>query len=160
MEITLDKASKLNNILLRMRKEFSIPEGFYITIRLYLTNNIYFYALCIILRFIPIIIISGDYITKSLIIENPYSLQESLKILTLHNLLKQIDFSFKTYIIICLVLFLIFIIRLIIYFLITSRIKNKKIIKKWSLLVKYQIIIDHISFLFFPYILEFLSFYY
>ena len=60
MEITLDKASKLNNILLRMRKEFSIPEGFYITIRLYLTNNIYFYALCIILRFIPIIIISGD----------------------------------------------------------------------------------------------------
>ena len=62
MEIKSDKSSKYNKILSRMQDEFSKEESFYVLIRLYLTNNICFYSLCIIFRFIPILIISGDYI--------------------------------------------------------------------------------------------------
>ena len=160
MEIKSDKSSKYNKVLSRMQDEFSKEESFYILIRLYLTNNIYFYSLCIIFRFIPILIISGDYITKPLIMETTQSFQVFLKAFTFHNLSKQFNFSYKTYIIICLIFYVLIIIRLINYFIIIRRIKKKQFINKLSLLIKYQIIMDHLSFLFLPYILEFLSFSY
>ena len=152
---------KYNNILSRIKKNFSIAEGFFIIIRLYLTNNIFYYILCIIFRFISLIITSGDYLIEdNELSDNSYSIQKLLKKMTLHYILKKFSFSYRIYKIICTLIYILFIIRIFNYFYIIKKIKNKKFTTKWPSPTKYQIIIDHILFLIFPYILEFLSFVY
>ena len=51
MEIKIGKQTKYNNILNRMQNQFSFREGLYLIIRLYLTNNVFFYIIAILLRF-------------------------------------------------------------------------------------------------------------
>ena len=155
---------KYKNILSRINKKFSIEEGFYIIIKLYLTNNVFYYILCILFRFVSLIIISGDYLNtikdNNILSNNSISIQQFLKKVTLHYLLTKFSFSFRIYMIICLFIYILFIIRLINYYYIIKKIKCKKLTTKWPSPTKFQIINDHILFLLFPYILEFLSFSY
>ena len=155
---------KYKKILSRINKKFSIEEGFYIIIKLYLTNNVFYYILCILFRFVSLIIISGDYLNtikdNNILSNNSISIQQFLKKVTLHYLLTKFSFSFRIYMIICLFIYILFIIRLINYYYIIKKIKCKKLTTKWPSPTKFQIINDHILFLLFPYILEFLSFSY
>ena len=97
---------KYNNILSRIKKNFSIAEGFFIIIRLYLTNNIFYYILCIIFRFISLIITSGDYLIEdNELSDNSYSIQKLLKKMTLHYILKKFSFSYRIYKIICTLIY-------------------------------------------------------
>lgn len=43
MEIKIGKQTKYTNILNRIQNQFSIREGLYLIIRLYLTNNVFLY---------------------------------------------------------------------------------------------------------------------
>ena len=61
MELLYDKTLKYSNILSRIQKRISIEEGYFIIIRLYLTNNTFYYFLCILFRFVSLLIISGDF---------------------------------------------------------------------------------------------------
>ena len=164
MENTFDN-SKYNNYIIKIKKKLSKLECLFIIIRLYLTKNLYYYILCIIIRFIPLISISGDYISlnrKLFLVpkNNKYqSLQQFLKNFTCYNLIKQLNLSNKSYFKICIFIYILFIIRLINYFNIIKGIKDPKNIKCPSP-NKYQVLMDHFLFLTFPYILEFLSFSY
>ena len=55
-----NKDLKYNDILNRIKKNFSFIEAFLLTIKENFTNNIFFF-LCVFFRFIPILSFSCDY---------------------------------------------------------------------------------------------------
>ena len=162
MEIKIGKQTKYNNILNRMQNQFSFREGLYLIIRLYLTNNVFFYILAILLRFIPILLISGNnvnvYRKKS--INQNMSFHLFLKTLTCLNITNHFNFSVRTYILFCFIIYILFIVRVINYLFVIKRFRNKSVENENPAPHKFQIILDHIVFLFFPYIIEYLSFSY
>ena len=159
-----DKKAKYVNILNRIQKKISIKECIFIIIRLYLTNNICYYFLCILFRLITLFIISGDYYTSINQISSSNNRKKTfgqyIRLFTIHNLIIKLQISDIIYICISLLIFILFLIRIIIYYSIIKNLDNYNYINKWPLPGKYFIIIDHIIFLFFPYIIEFLSFSY
>ena len=161
MSDVYNKNSKYYNILSRIQKKYSIYEGLFIIKKQYLTNNSFYYFLCIFFRFIYIISISGYYesIFKAGISEIN-SIQNYLRKLTCFNLFQQFNLSYKTYFIIILIILLFFLTNLILKINIIINLRKYKYTYKWPLPKKYQIIIDHANFLLFPFIIEFLSFSY
>ena len=155
-----NKYLKYNDILNRIKNNFSFIEAFILTIKENFTNNIFFYFLCVFFRFIPIISFSCDYSSIFGQSFNSKIVLKSLRVFTLHNLFEYFHFSYKIYIIITLIIYCSFVIRLIIYGNVIIKIYNHKLTNKWPLPSKYRIISDHVLFLLFPYILEYISFSY
>ena len=160
MSDKLDNNSRYIDILNRIQKKFSTYEGLLIMKRQYFTNNIFYYFLCLIVRFIHILSFCGDYYSINYIIRKITSFKQFLKRLTLFNFVKNINISYKIYFISILVILVLFLIRLFFLFKIVKTLNNSKHADTWILPNTYQIIIDHIIFLFFPYIIEYLSFIY
>ena len=143
-----------------MQNNFSLEEGIFLIIKQYFTNNIFYYFLCVIFRFIPMILI---YCNNSSIFEkynNSKFILKILKALTLYNIINYLNFSYKMFCAINILLYFIYIIKFILFMKIKKKMKNYKFTHKWPLPNKYEIIINHIRFLFFPYLLEFFSFSY
>ena len=165
MENFYNSKLKYDNLLNRIQKSVSVNEGFFLIIKLYLTNNICYYFLCVFFRFIPLMILIGNYQDTFLSINDEnynksVSASKWLRKITLYQLIEIIGMSEKFYINLCLVFFVLFIIRLVLYLIIFNGLRNKEINYKWPMPSNYQILMDHIAFLFYPYILEFLSFIY
>jgi len=161
MSDVYNEKSKYYNILSRIQKKYSIYEGLFIIKKQYLTNNSFYYFLCLFFRFIYIISISGDYeyiFRKRKLRIN--SIQKYLRKLTCFNLIQQFNISFKMYFIIVLIILVFFLINLKLTSNIIQNLHKYKSTYKWPLPKKYQIIIEHVNFLLFPFIIEFLSFSY
>ena len=153
----IDKNSKYVNVLKRIRKKNSNYEGFLLIKKYYLTNNLFYYVLCILFHFIHLISISGNFSNIFIKKNKSNSFQEFFKILTIYKLLQNFQISFLVYGLINSIFIIIFIYR------ITENAYKYKIYKntqKWTLPNKFEIIITHILFLLFPYIIEYLSFSY
>ena len=150
-----------NDILNRLQKRFNYSDGFYITIKQYFTNNTFYYFICIIIRFIPLILLSGHY---SNIFNgnnnNISSFQNYAKLLTCYNLTKYLQISYKFYIATNILIYLSHFIREIAYILEIKEFVNHKYLNKWPLPNIYRIISDHFIFLLCQYIIEYLSFSY
>ena len=132
------------NILNRIPKKFSTSEFFLNMKKQYFTNNIFYYFLCVLFRFIHLILFCGDYyyfFNK----DNAY-FKKYLKVLTCFNIIQRFHISFTTYIIIILIISILIIIRiLLIAFIIKLNIsKNGNI---WPMPNTFHIIIEHIVFL-------------
>jgi hypothetical protein len=159
MNISLDKNSEYNNILNRIQKKNITFEGIFILKKMYLTNNIIYYFLCVLFRFVHLTSFSGNYIEQLSERENEIkSFQEYLKLLTCSNIVQQFHFSFEMYRMIVFLILILFFLRLIIILYKIKQFKSYNNVHKWPLPNNYQIIIEHIVFLLFPYIIEFLSF--
>ena len=159
MEDVNNKNSKYYNILNRIQKKYSIYEGLFIIKKQYLTNNRFYYFLCIFFRFIYITSLCGDYestLGKSRI----NSIQYYLRKLTCFNLVQQFNLSYKMYFIIVSIILIFFLINLRLTINIIISLRKYKTSYKWPLPKKYQILIDHANLLFFPFIIEYLSFSY
>ena len=153
--------SRYVDILNRLHKHSSQKNIFFFIIRQNVTTNIAFYFLCVIFRFIHLIIISGDYINAFSDHINYYSFQNQLKVFTCHNILKYLNVSYNIYILICIILFILLCVRIFIYIYSITLIRNyNKYSNKAPLKSKYLIISEHAFFLFFPFIIEYLSFAY
>ena len=156
-----NKNTKYIDILNRLQKHSSQKHIYFFIIKQNVTNNIVYYFLCIIFRCIHLIIISGDYGNAFNDSINYYSFQNQLKTFTCHNILKSLDLPYYIYIIICIIFFILFCIRIIIYIYSMRTIKNyNKYTNKPPLKNNYLIIFEHVLFLFFPFIIEYLSFAY
>ena len=153
-----DKNSKYNNILKRIDKKFSLSEGILITTKLYLTNNAFYYYLCILFRFIHILLLCGNYSNFINSKSKSQSFHKYLKLMTMYNLFKQSNFSFIFYCLIILILFILIIIKITAILCTFRKIRNYDYNNKWIIPSKFQIILDHIIFLFYPYIIELFSF--
>ena len=161
MSDVYDKKSKYYNILSRIQKKYSIYEGLFIIKKQYLTNNSFYYFLCLFFRFIYIILMSGDYeytFRKGKSRINTF--QNYLRKLTCLNLVQQFNLSYKMYLIIILIIMAFSLINIILTTSIVINLHKYKSTYKWPIPSKYQIINDHINFLLFPFIIEYLSFSY
>ena len=151
--------SKYYNVLNRLTKKTATYEGLIIIKKQYFTDNFYYYLLCLLTRFVPLIALSGDYSdiyrNKN---NNVKSFQSYLKSFSCHNIIKDFNLSQETYNTLTIILAILFIIRSVMNYNIIKQIKNARETEKWPLPNKYLIIMDHVLFLFFPYIIEFLSF--
>ena len=150
--------SRYTNVLNRIKKKFSTYEGILIMKKQYFTENMFYYFLCILFRFIHLISFSGDYSAFFDIPKHVKTFQKFSKNFTIYSIISQMSISFKIYSYLVFIIFILVLIRLLIYYFIISGIHNYDLTNKWVLPNKYLIIIEHISFLFFPYIIEFLSF--
>ena len=109
-----DKKSKYTNIFNRIQKKFATYETIFLIKKLYFTNNIVYYFLCILTRFIDSIIFLGDF-SFSNIDNDSNSIRKYLKGLTCYSLVQKLNFSFAKYCIINIIIFIFFIIRVINY---------------------------------------------
>ena len=160
MNDKFDRKSNYNDILNRIQKKFSTYEGLLILKKQYLTNNVFYYFLTLIIRFIHILLFCGDYYSINKTIRKYTSFKQYLKYLTIYNFVKQFDMSYKIYFIIVLIILVLLLIRLFLLYQIFKKLKNRNPNDNNIMINRYQIIIEHIIFLFFPYIIEYLSFIY
>ena len=155
MDFKIDQLNKYLKILTRLGKDFSPQDGLVIMIRSYLTNNIYYYIFCILFRALFLIMISGNYMNPFLHI-NSQIIQDSSKIFTLHYVFKNFTLDYTDYIKICFALYILLVIRIILTIYILHQFSQHKYTNKFPTPFKYQVIMEHLVFLFFPYLLEFL----
>ena len=152
---------KYIDILNRFQKNSSFKQILFFIIKQNLTNNIVYYFLCVIFRYIHLISISGDYTNAFNDNKNEYSFQHYLKSFTCYNLIKNSKLSYPNYLLTCILLYFISFIMIINYIHIIKKIKRYN---KYSNIIPLQNkiinIIGHLLFLLFPFILEFLSFSY
>ena len=149
---------KYINVLNRLTKKTATYEGLVIIKKQYFTDNYYYYFLCLLTRFISLIAMSGDYSDIYENKKNVKSFQSYLRSLSCHNIIKNFNLSQEMYITISIIIAILFAIRFLMDFYIVKQIMNAKETEKWPLPNKYMIIMDHIVFILFPYIIEFLSF--
>ena len=160
MKNVYNSKSEFNDILKLIQKKSLCFEGFCICIKKYFTDNTFYYFICLIFRFIPLILLSGDYTNIFKENNNTKSFYKYLKIFTLHNYINHFKMSYEAYFIINILVYILLIIRIVLYSYIMKNMKNYEFTNNWSLLEKFRIIYDHILFLIFPYIIEFFSFSY
>ena len=147
------------NLLNLINKRLSFYEIFIIMKKRHLNNNTLYYFLCILFRFIHIISFCGGYNNLSNGINS--SLNQYVKTLTLFHILDKGSFiSYKSYVAIDLIIFVLFIFRIIIFAYNLQNVYKNKIINDGTYPYKIQTLMEHITFLFFPYIIEYLSFIY
>ena len=161
MSNLFNKKSKYINIFNRIQKKIATYEGIFMIKKLYFTNSILYYFLCILSRFIYLISFSGDY-TSSFFNKNNTlnNFHQYVKSLTCYNLVQKANFSSEKYYILNLIIAIFFIIRIINYLYYIKMILNYKNNNKWPIPTEFHIIMGHIVFLFFPFIIEYLSFSY
>ena len=172
MDEIIEKNSKYINVLNRVQKRFYTYECILIMKKQYYINNSFYYFLCLIFRFIHILSFCGDYNSSSrrpsppansmnpMIRSNTTSIKQYLNNFTLYYLVKQLNMSYTTYFIINLIILVLYLARTLYLLRIIKKFNKSKHTDNWILPNKYQIIIDHIIFLLFPYIIEYLSFVY
>ena len=148
--------NKYLKLFIRLGKKFSPELGLLLMIRSYLTNNIYYYIFGVVFRSLFLIMLSGNYMNSFLHI-NGQRIQDSSKLLSLHYIYKDLTLYYNHYIKICLALYLLFLIRLSLISYILIKLSFYKKSRIFQTPFSYQIIIDHLIFLFFPYLLEFLA---
>ena len=156
MDFKNNQIHKYLKILNRLGKNFSPIDGSLIMIRTYLTNNIYYYIFCVIFRALFLIMISGNYLNPFLHI-NSQVIQDSSKIFTLHYIFKNFTLDYHDYVTICLVLYTLFLIRIAVTIYVLKQFSQYKYTNVFPIPFKFQIIMEHLVFLFFPYLLEFLA---
>ena len=149
---------KYYNVLNRLTKKTATFEGLIIIKKQYFIDNFYYYFLCLLTRFVFLLALSGDYSDIYGNKNNVRSFQTYLKKLSCHYIMSDFNLSQETYSTITIIIAILFAIRSLMNFLIIKQIKNAKETEIWPLPNKYLIIMDHIVFLVFPYIIEFLSF--
>ena len=158
MEVIRSGEYKSNNLFKITNKKFLIYEKFLIIKKNNFNDIKIYYFLCVISHFIHLINLSGDFSNNQM--NKSKSIQSIIKSFTCYNLVLKFNLSFKAYVFLLFLILLLFILRLFLYLYIIKSIfvfENKD---KCKLMYKYLIIINHIIFLFFPYIIEYFSFAY
>ena len=129
--------------------------SFLLMLKLDFTDNTFFYLLSYFLRFNSILIICGKF-QLSLQELNEETISGYLRYFTCNFILSSAKITNLIYIIISLIIFVSFCIRMCLYFYAIKKLSKKKNLNQIKL-TKYQVFMDHFVFLLYPYIIEFLS---
>ena len=143
------------NSLRKIKKKFPIFISILLIKRGNFTDNIFYYVLCIIFRAIHLISFCGNYFSLINDTSNEQFLNfnQYIKIFSCFHLINKNKIPFQKYILIIIIIIILLIFRIIINSIIFSKNECFNI----YLLNKYKIMADHIIFLFFPFIIEYLS---
>ena len=160
MENLFDKKLAYSNILNRISKKRLAYEGLILLKKLYFTDNIFYYYICILIHFIHLMILSGNFSEKLIADNNNKSFQHYLKVLTCYKLIESLNISIQDFFTINLIVYALYIFKIMLDLHTIKKTIKYKYNKKCSLPYKFKNIVDHLLFLFFPYIIEYLSFSY
>ena len=149
--------SKYVQVVQHVHKNISTYVPFLLMMKIDFTENFGFFFLSYFFRFIGILILCGDFsFTETQVKENK-TFSKWMRNITSYNLVKLLGIDNLGYIIISLIIFVLFCVRIFFYGITIHKIKEKKDIESIRP-NKFQIFMDHIVFILFPFLLEFLSF--
>ena len=150
---------RTSQILRQIHKNTSVYISFLLIMKEDFTLNLFFYLISYFFRFIGIFILTGSFIIDPIKISTNKVLSDIARYITSYQLIKLFEINNKQYIIISLIIFGIFLIQNLFYLIKIIQNKNSETKEEMSS-YKIQIFLDHIIFLFFPFILEFSIFIY
>ena len=129
--------------------------SFLLMLKLDFTNNIIFYILSYFLRFNGILLLCSDFHLTLKETINDKSIVNYLHYFTSYFLMDSLKITNFIYNAISIVIFILFCFRISIYFMTISKIKKRQKLEELKL-SKYQVFMDHLVFLLYPFLLEFL----
>ena len=149
--------NKYIQILNQSNKNTPLIVSLLLILKVDLIKNEIFYLFAIFFRFLGLLIICGDFSSGSSSSIKSLTLSTVFRSLSSYGLTAKLKMSNLTYFTLSIIIFLLLLIMIFFYWKIMHEIKNKNKLEKISI-YKIQIIIEHFIFLFFPFIIEFLSF--
>ena len=149
--------SKYVQVVQHVHKNISTYIPFLLMMKIDFTENFGFFFLSYFFRFIGVLILCGDFsFTEKQVIEQK-TLSKWLRNITSFKLVNLLGIDNLGYIVISLAIFVLFCVRIFFYGITIHKIKEKKEIESIRP-NRFQIFMDHIVFLLYPFLLEFLSF--
>ena len=149
--------SKYVQVVQHVHKNISTYIPFLLMMKIDFTENFGFFFLSYFFRFIGVLILCGDFsFTEKQVIEQK-TLSKWLRNITSFKLVNLLGIDNLGYIVISLAIFVLFCVRIFFYGITIHQIKEKKEIESIRP-NRFQIFMDHIVFLLYPFLLEFLSF--
>ena len=149
--------SKYTQIIQHIHKKISVYIPFLLMMKVDFTENFIFFFASYFFRFIGILIHCGSLVIDSEQIIKNKSFSDWLRNITAYKLVYVFGIDNMAYVIISLIIFVLFIIRLILYGTTIYKINKKENIEK----IKpygFQILMDQIVFFFYPFLIEYLFF--
>ena len=157
MKLKSNCENKYFQILSQTNKNIPVIVSLLLIIKANVLKNEIFYLFAIFFRFLGLLIICGYYNSSSSSSIEGITISNFFRSFCFYGLIEKVKISNLTYLALSIVIFFLLIIIIFFYLKIIHDIKNKNKLEKISIF-KIQIIVDHLIFLFFPYIIEFLSF--
>ena len=149
--------SKYVQVVQHVHKNISTFVPFLLMMKIDFSENFGFFFLSYFFRFIGVLILCGDFsFTEKQVLEHK-TLSKWLRNITSFNLVDLLGVGNLGYIVISLIIFVLFCIRIFFYGITIHKIKEKKDIESIRP-NRFQIFMDHVVFLLYPFLLEFLSF--
>ena len=149
--------SKYTQVVQHVHKNIPVYVPFLLMMKVDFTENFVFFFVAYLLRFIGVLIHCGNFsIDAKQVLENK-SLANWLRSLTAHKIVELFGINNMGYVVISLTIFILFVIRIALYGTTIVKINSKENIDTIRP-YRFQIFMDHIVFLFYPILLEFLSF--
>ena len=149
------------NMCLKILKQTNkqTPSGVFLLLFLKADDfeNDIFYLFAIFFRFLGFLIICGNYYDNSTINLEHLTISNTFRALTSYGLIQKIKMTNQVYNIVSIIIFILFLINFLLDFRIFVEVKKRNIFQKIPIL-KIQVFLQNLTFLFFPYIIEFLSF--
>ena len=149
--------SKYTQIIQHIHKNISVYIPFLLMMKVDFTENFIFFFASYFFRFIGMLIHCGSLVIDKEQVLNNKSFSSWLRNITAYKLIEVFGIDNLAYVVICLVFFVLFVIRLILYGITIYKINSKENIEKIRP-YRIQILMDQIVFLFFPFLLEYLFF--
>ena len=149
--------SKYTQVVQHVHKNIPVFVPFLLMMKIDFTENFAFFFASYFFRFVAIIIHCGDFSVETYQIKENKSLSKWLRNITTYKLVQLLGITNMAYIVISLVIFILFCIRIFLYGTTIYKIKSKKDIETIRP-YRFQIFMDHIVFILYPFLLEFLSF--
>ena len=144
-------------VVQHVHKNISTYVPFLLMMKIDFTENFGFFFLSYFFRFIGVLILCGDFsFTEDQVIREK-TLSKWLRNITSFKLVNLLGIGNLGYIIVSLAIFVLFCVRIFFYGITIHKIKEKKDIESIRP-NKFQIFMDHIVFLLYPFLLEFLAF--
>jgi len=149
--------SKYTQVVQHVHKNIPVYVPFLLMMKIDFTENFVFFFAAYFFRFIGILIHCGNFNIEIYQVIGNKSLSKWLRNITAYKLVELLGISNMSYIVICIIIFVLFCIRIFLYGTTIYKIKSKKDIESIRP-YRFQIFMDHIVFILYPFLLEFLSF--
>ena len=155
MKGTINQKNK--DILRQMHKDTPAFVPFLLIMKKDFTINFAFYFFAYFFRFIGLFILTGSFAIIPIKIKENKFFADWMRYITSYKLVELLKLTNGSYAIISLIIFSLFIIQNVLYLIKIIKYKDNDSKDKIET-YRLQIILDHLLFLFYPFILEFLSF--
>jgi len=149
--------SKYTQIIQHIHKKISVYVPFLLMMKVDFNENFVFFFFSYFLRFIGILIHCGNFNVNVEQVLNNKSVSNWFRYITAFSIVEASGMNNLAYVIICLIIFILFATRLILYGTTIYKINSKKNIEKIKPYA-FQKFMDQIVFLLYPFLIEFLFF--